>query len=207
MNFKFESEKIGQGFHHVIGCDEVGRGCLAGPVVAAAVILDLSHLKKFKGVNDSKKLSEEQRKMFDGIIREHCLGWGIGIVEEKVIDNINIHHASLLAMRKAVEDLQKRVPSETKKYFLAVDGKFLIPNYPVQQQAVISGDAKILSIAAASVIAKVFRDNLMRELHTKHPEFGFSAHKGYATFHHREAIKKYGLTEHHRLSFCKQYVK
>jgi ribonuclease HII len=205
MNFKYEAKKMSQGFL-VIGCDEVGRGCLAGPVVAAAVVLDLNKIKLFKGVDDSKVLSVRQRQLFDGIIREHCVAFGIGVVTEKVIDKINIHHASLLAMRKAVENLQKVVASETKNYLVAIDGKFIIPNFKIEQEAVVDGDAKILSIAAASVVAKVYRDSLMRRLHIKHPQYGFFAHKGYATFHHREAIKKYGLTPHHRLSFCGQYA-
>lgn len=207
MNAGYETKKLKMGFDFVIGCDEVGRGCLAGPVVAAAVVLDLSKVKLLKGVDDSKVLSVQQRELFDEIIRGHCVSFGIGVVGEMVIDKINIHHASLLAMQKAVKSLSTIVASETKKYHLAVDGKFLIPNLLTSQEAVVDGDAKILSIAAASIVAKVYRDDLMSKLHIKHPEYGFNAHKGYATFHHREMLRKHGLSPIHRLSFCGKYVK
>ena len=202
----YEQQKIREGFSFVVGCDEVGRGCLAGLVVAASVILGFKFENAdFRGINDSKSLSREQREKFDLIIRERAIGWGIGVVSEKIIDKINIHQASLLAMRKAVENMLVKGIQERKKYFLVLDGKFIIPSFHMQQEAVINGDAKIFSIAAASIVAKVYRDKLMMKLHKKYPLYGFDRHKGYVTFHHRKALEKIGLSQAHRRSFCKKY--
>jgi len=158
-------------------------------------------------IKDSKLLLQDKREELSNHIKEHCLGWGIGVISEKVIDKINIHNASLLAMQKAVKNLWFSYSSEFKNgIIVAVDGKFTIPNLSMQQEAIIDGDNKILSIAAASIIAKVYRDNLMQKLHVKFPEYNFAQHKGYATQNHREAIAKFDLTPLHRLSFCGQYV-
>jgi ribonuclease HII len=236
LTFAYEKKKIREGFSFVVGCDEVGRGCVAGPVVASAVALDLRfRIKDLRGVTDSKLLNAKQRERFDGIIRQNALGWGIGVVSHKVIDKINIHQASLLAMRKAVESLMSVIPSECSRVeeslsqdikgslhsssdafrlgrddiqgaLVALDGKFTIPSFHMKQESVVDGDAKILSIAAASIIAKVYRDKLMVKLHQKYPSYQFFGHKGYATLRHRTAIKKFGLSPIHRKSFCKNYI-
>lgn len=207
---RYEQRKYREGYDFVIGCDEVGRGCLAGPVVAASVILDFRlKISDLKDITDSKLLSAKQREVFDGIIRDHAIGWGIGVVDEKIIDKINIHNASLLAMRWAVEGLRLSfdfAQGDSNKTIVAIDGKFTIPEFNMKQEAIVDGDAKILSIAAASIIAKVHRDKLMTNMHERYPNYKFHEHKGYATLHHRNAIKKFGLTPIHRLSFCSAYI-
>ncbi len=226
MNHKYEKMKILEGFTHIIGCDEVGRGCLAGPVVAAAVALPVLGIKYkvlWKDIRDSKLLSAEKRQELELIIKAHAVAWGIGVVGEKIIDEINIHNASLLAMRRAVDGLLSVVrlrgllsaarQAEGLHYkergsgcFLSVDGKFKVPNLNLQQEAIIDGDNKVLSIAAASIIAKVYRDNLMKQLHEKYPLYNLAQHKGYATAEHRQQILKNGLTAIHRLTFCKAFI-
>ncbi len=237
MNFKYEQAKIKQGYSYIIGCDEVGRGCLAGPVVAAAVvfdpqILDLkSYILNFKGVKDSKKLTALKREELSLKIKQSALAWSIAEVSSQDIDKINIHNASLLAMRKAVEGLSVRHCEEcirrgnlnankdcfgctrNDKIFLFIDGKFTIPSFAeatkgkpkfdVKQESIIGGDNKVLSIAAASIIAKVYRDQLMREFDKQYPNYNFSQHKGYATEHHRAMVAKHGLCPTHRVSICK----
>lgn len=204
----FETKKFREGYSFVIGTDEVGRGSLAGPVVAAAVAFE-SRLKikdlrlKLRKVQDSKVLSRSVREILSEEIKKTALAWGVGIVFPDVIDEINIHHASLKAMMLAVKKIQNKTTNNT---FLFVDGKFTIPNISVDQNAVVDGDAKIFSVACASIIAKVYRDNLMRQLHVKLPQYNFAKHKGYATLHHHQAILKYGISEYHRKSFCKQYL-
>ncbi len=212
MDIIFENKKIREGFWGVIGCDEVGRGCLAGPVVAAAVILDLERLSKSHKIDqdstnqikDSKLLTPKKREELAKFIKD-CSIWSIAEVEEKIIDEINIHQASLLAMKKAVKGLLSQGFAQwgnNGRVLVAIDGKFTIPEFNMKQEAVVGGDNKILSIAAASIIAKVYRDELMQKLHEQFPEYNFFKHKGYATLHHREMIKKHGLTPRHRLSFC-----
>jgi len=236
MNFRFENSKSSHGYTHIIGCDEVGRGCLAGPVVAAAVILPVTADGKFQvksyqviksaGIRDSKLLSPEKREKLSAIIKDNCLAWGIGIVDEKIIDKINIHRATLAAMKLAVENLlchceesglqlttKQSYPGErllrsdalprNDKYLLAIDGKFIIPGLNMEQEAIVDGDNKILSIAAASIVAKVYRDDLMRKLHWQYPLYNFRQHKGYGTLFHRTTILKSGLSPVHRKSFCK----
>jgi ribonuclease HII len=233
MNPRYENQKYKLGYKFVIGCDEVGRGCLAGPVVAAAVALPQirstrSEIRNWKRIKDSKLLSADKREELSAIIKQHAL-WGIGMVDEKVIDKINIHHASLLAMRRAVNNLlchcERVHPSEAiclrdkvasspdkdltprnDKVFLFVDGKFPVPDVGMEQEAVVDGDNKILSVAAASIIAKVFRDELMRKLHSQYPVYNFAQHKGYATLEHRQMVIKHGLSDIHRASFCSHLV-
>jgi len=234
MRFRYEIKKISQGFSHIIGCDEVGRGCLAGPVVAAAVILKPSIKYKVLGIRDSKLLSAEKREELAPIIKENAIAWSIAEVSSQEIDRINIHNASLLAMKKAVEKLmlsffgvilEPEVASEgeesqeeeilrrsapqddANKVFLAIDGKFKLPNLNLEQEAIIDGDNKILSIAAASIIAKVYRDGLMKQLHEKYPVYNLAQHKGYATKFHRIMILQNGLSAIHRLSFCGNFAK
>ena len=177
----------------IAGCDEAGRGCLAGPVVAAAVILP----KKFNNniLNDSKVLSEKKRGLLKPIIEKEAISWAVGIVSPKEIDKINILNASFLSMHRAIEKLN------TKTELLIIDGnRFnLYPN--TKHECIIKGDGKYLSIAAASVLAKTYRDDIMKELDKKHPNYFWKNNKGYPTKQHRKAIAEFGSTKHHRKSF------
>jgi ribonuclease HII len=182
----------GRGIRTIAGIDEAGRGPLAGPVVAAAVVFPEGTL--IHGVEDSKKLTEKKREELFPRIREQALSVGIGIVSHEIIDRINILQATILAMHKAVDELN------VKPDFLIVDGNsFRHETY--QYQNIIDGDAKCFTIAAASIIAKVTRDKLMREYHTKYPLYGFAQNKGYGTRQHLEAIRRYGVCDIHRRSF------
>lgn len=177
----------------VAGVDEVGRGPLAGAVVAAAVILDPNQW--IDGLADSKKLSEKKRLQLDLEIRKKALCWSIGRAEVEEIDQINILQASLLAMKRAVKGLSK-CPNHLK-----IDGNKCI-DMDISMETIVQGDSKVASISAASIIAKVARDKEMVELDTLYPQYGFAAHKGYPTKTHREALLKYGvLDQHHRKSF------
>ena len=207
MNFLYETKKHQQGYKHVIGVDEVGRGSLAGPVVAAAIVLPQVASENFKiiksaGIKDSKLLSPKQRVELSEIIRQNCLAWAVGEISSRIIDKINIHNAVLRAMGIAARKILKAVPLETNLSIAVIDGKFLIPRLNIAQQAVIGGDNKILSVAAASIIAKVYRDGLMAKLHKRFPVYQFAQHKGYGTLHHREMILRHGLSPIHRASFC-----
>ena len=189
---EFEDVCWGRGFEHIAGVDEAGRGPLAGPVVAAAVILPKG--MSIEGVNDSKKLSVKQREKLFHDIYNRALAVGVGIVSHEVIDRINIYQASILAMRKAVEKLVI-VPS----IVLADGNSFKHESW--RYQNIIDGDAKSITIAAASVIAKVTRDGLMLEYHEQYPLYGFDRHKGYGTRFHVEALRQYGMCPIHRRSF------
>jgi ribonuclease HII len=180
------------GFNHVAGVDEVGRGCLAGPVVAAAVVL--SPDKYVARVCDSKTVTALERVRLYERITRRAIAWSVAAIECDEIDRINIHQASLLAMRRAVERL---VPSAD---FVLVDA-FRIPNLLVPQRSVVHGDSRCTAIAAASIVAKVTRDRIMLELHAKDPRYGFDRHKGYATKEHLSAVSRYGYSEVHRRSF------
>ncbi len=175
------------------GCDEAGRGCLAGPVFAAAVILP----KKFRNtlLNDSKKLSDKQRKILRPIIEEQALAWSVATVEAAEIDQINILNASFLAMHKAVTTLSS-VPE-----LLLIDGNRFKKYKNIPHQCIIEGDGKYLSIAAASVLAKTYRDDYMDQLHDEFPMYHWINNKGYGTLKHRDAIRQYGFCRHHRMSF------
>jgi len=201
--FEHENKLIKSGFSRICGIDEVGRGPLAGPVVAAAVIFEtelFKDLDKFKGVNDSKKLSAKQREKWYKILTEcEKINWGIGIVSEKIIDKINILEATKLAMAEALNKLN--IISQQSEIYILVDGNFTLENIDLNQKAVIKGDAKIISIAAASIIAKVTRDLIMLRYHEKYPQYGFDRHKGYGTRLHCEMIKKFGPCAIHRRSF------
>ena len=177
----------------IAGCDEAGRGCLAGPVVAAAVILP----KKFNNniLNDSKVLSEKKRELLRPIIEKEAISWTVGIVSPKEIDKINILNASFLAMHRAIEKLN------TKAELLIIDGNRFNPYPNTQHECIIKGDGKYLSIAAASVLAKTYRDDIMKELDKKHPNYFWKNNKGYPTKQHRKAIAEFGSTKHHRKSF------
>jgi ribonuclease HII len=176
----------------VAGIDEVGRGPLAGAVVAAAVILDPKH--PIKGLTDSKKLSEKKRNALDCEIKEKALAWSLGRAEVEEIDCINILQASLLAMQRAVELLS------IKPDHLKIDGNQLL-SIDYSMEAIVKGDLTVAEISAASIIAKVARDKEMVSLDALYPEYGFAAHKGYPTKKHREALLKYGVTPIHRRSF------
>ena len=177
----------------IAGCDEAGRGCLAGPVVAAAVILP----KQFNNniLNDSKVLSEKKRELLRQIIEKEAISCTVGIVSPKEIDKINILNASFLAMHRAIEKLN------TKAELLIIDGNRFNPYPNTQHQCIIKGDGKYLSIAAASVLAKTYRDDIMKELDKKHPNYFWKNNKGYPTKQHRKAIAEFGSTKHHRKSF------
>ena len=175
------------------GCDEAGRGCLAGPVVAAAVILPKGYNNK--QLNDSKKISEKIRNQLRIDIEKKATAIGIGIVDEKKIDQINILQASLLAMHIAIKNLNT-VPSH-----LIIDGNNFNSYPEISHDCIVKGDNKFMNIAAASIIAKTKRDELMKKLSEEHPEFFWHQNKGYPTKKHREAIFKYGKSEYHRKSF------
>ena len=188
----FENDLRRSGFVRIAGVDEVGRGCLAGPVMAGAVVLDPDY--HIPGLRDSKLLSPASRERLHAEIIRHALGWAVAVVEPAEIDRINIRQASLLAMRKAVLAL---VPLPD---FVLVDA-FHIPDLPVAQRGIIHGDALSASIAAASIVAKVTRDHLMERLHEADPRYGFDRHKGYPTPGHALALSKFGYSAAHRRSF------
>lgn len=171
----------------------MGRGCLAGPVVAAAVILPSRG--DFSAVNDSKQLSPDQREALFEVIVSKAVAYGFGRVEPEEIDRMNISRASLRAMRLAVENMKKNPD------FILVDGRQIIPLLPISQRAVIKGDALSLSVAAASILAKVHRDRLMQVMAKKFPMYHFEVHKGYGTRAHKEALKIHGPSPIHRLSY------
>ena len=175
------------------GCDEAGRGCLAGPVYAAAVILPKKY--KNKWLNDSKKLSDADRYELRHEIEKVALAWAVGVVDHKEIDEINILNASFLGMHRAVDQL--KVTPE----LLLIDGNRFKVYKNIPHQCIIKGDAKYLSIAAASILAKTYRDDLMKAEALKHPEYSWENNMGYPTKKHREAIRQYGVTPIHRLTF------
>ncbi len=192
----FEEKARERGFRVIAGLDEAGRGPLAGPVVAAAVVLPKT--RSLKGVADSKTLTAEQRERALVLIRKRALGIGVGIVEAGEIDRLNILQASLKAMELAVRDLP--LPPD----FLLIDGLHSL-HLPLQQQAMPKGDGRCLSIAAASIVAKVTRDRLMVAYHEKYPEYNFAKHKGYGTREHLQALQKNGCCPIHRQSFRTVY--
>jgi len=175
------------------GTDEAGRGCLAGPVVAAAVILPEGFENEL--LNDSKKLTEARRKMLRPVIEQEALCYGVSFVDQHEIDQINILRASIQAMHRALDALDR------KPRFVIVDGNRFEPYKDVPHQTIIKGDGKYLSIAAASVLAKTYRDEYMERLHNSFPVYGWKSNKGYPTVQHRQAIREHGSTEHHRQSF------
>jgi ribonuclease HII len=176
----------------IAGVDEVGRGPLVGDVVTAAVILDPDH--PIEGLADSKKLSEKKRNLLDALIRKHALGWAIGRASPEEIDELNILHATMLAMSRAVALLPM------KPDFVFIDGN-RCPELSMPSQAIVKGDTLVAEISAASIIAKVTRDNEMLALDREYPEYGFAKHKGYPTKQHFEMLEKHGITEYHRKSF------
>ncbi len=175
------------------GCDEAGRGCLAGPVVAAAVILP----KNFRHpvLNDSKQLTAKQRNILREEIVQTALAWNVAFVDNHEIDKMNILRASIKAMHLAVDGLSR------KPQFLLIDGNCFFPYKDIKHKTIIKGDGLFFPIAAASVLAKTFRDDYMEKIHKEYPHYGWNTNKGYATSIHRQAIYRYGITPYHRRSF------
>ena len=195
---------------HLIGTDEVGRGCLAGPVVAAAVILPDIKLgsrtaKSLIELNDSKKLSFQQRERLALILQEICV-WAIGEASPAEINEINILHASLLAMKRAVESVRAKSNLAMLPILIMIDGNKKIKDIECEQKPVVDGDAKSASIAAASIIAKVHRDRFMMQLSESYPAFNWHQNKGYGSRTHRSALKELGMTEWHRRVFCEKFL-
>ena len=184
----FYQEKI-----YEAGCDEVGRGCLAGPVIAAAVILPKNY--KNNNIKDSKKISVKKRKLLEIEIKNNAIDWSIGIVNNKKIDKINILNASILAMHNAIDKLK------IKPNYLIIDGNKFKPYKKIKHTCIIQGDNKYLSIAAASIIAKNYRDNFMCNKAKKFEIYSWETNFGYPTKKHKEAIKKFGISSYHRKSF------
>lgn len=175
------------------GCDEAGRGCLAGAVYAAAVILPTDYVNE--RLNDSKKLTEHQRYALREEIERDALAWAVGVVLPAEIDKINILNASFLAMHRAIDQLSIR------PQHLLIDGNRFNKYHDVPHTTVVKGDGKFLSIAAASILAKTYRDDYMNKLHEEYPMYDWKGNKGYPTKKHREAIAKYGTTTYHRMTF------
>lgn len=220
-NFEIEKNLLNEGCDFIIGVDEAGRGPLAGPVVAAAVmlrdfqILNNNHQTPSQSppweggeekrmwdlIKDSKKLSEKRREeVFDFIHKNFYVG--VGICNHETIDRVNILEATFLAMKKAIGDLKNQVKNQNEKIIILVDGNKNIPNLSLEQKCIISGDKLVKSISAASIIAKVTRDRMMNEFDKKYPDYQFAKHKGYGTKIHIEALKQCGPCEIHRRTFA-----
>ena len=195
---EFEKEALAKGYKSVCGVDEAGRGPLAGPVCAAAVILPEGVI--IDGVNDSKKLSEKKRESLFDVIREQALSYSIAYATVDEIEEINILNATMLAMRRAIDGL------DIKADYAMIDGN-KIPPIDIDAECIVKGDAKSMSIACASILAKVSRDRLLYKYAEEYPMYGFDKHKGYGTKVHREAILKYGPCTYHRKSFLKKLYK
>ena len=181
------------GYQFEVGTDEAGRGCLSGPVVAAAVILPLDYHNKL--LNDSKQLSEAKRKKLRPIIEKDALAFGVSFINEKEVDQLNVLQASITGMQRAISMM-----SITPEYII-VDGNKFKPYKDVPFETIVKGDAKYLSIAAASVLAKTYRDDFMEKIHEEFPFYNWKNNKGYPTREHRKAIQEYGITKYHRKTF------
>jgi ribonuclease HII len=195
--FEIEEKLLNEGYRFICGVDEAGRGPLAGPVFAAAVVMDRKRI--IEGVRDSKKLTPKKReKLFEEIIKE-SIAYSVAMVDSKIIDEININNATFLAMKNAIENLK------IEPDIVLIDG-YEIPNLSFNQMAIIKGDRKSYSIACASILAKVSRDRYIVEISSKYPLYKFEKHKGYATKEHIEILQKYGPCEIHRISFLKNIL-
>lgn len=194
----YEKELSEKGYPLVAGVDEVGRGPLAGPVVAAAVILPLEEEKRIPGIDDSKKLSKKKREYLAEKIKEVAVAYAIEEVGEGTIDEINILQATRLAMKRAIEKLSPRPD------FVLTDGNMTL-DIAIPQKSIVKGDAKVASIGAASVLAKVYRDRLMEEFAKTYPQYGFERNAGYGTKAHVEAIREVGICKIHRKTFVKKF--
>lgn len=212
--FELERELSKKGYEVIFGSDEAGRGPLCGPVVAAAVCFKNNNflipeelINEFELIRDSKKLSEKQRdKVFDFVCEHFHVG--VGICDHTTIDRINILEASFLSMKKAIQELQRKMKNEKPESYnlesktcALIDGNKEIPNFSMKQKAVVGGDKTVKSISAASIVAKVTRDKMMMKFHDKYPDYGFNKHKGYGTKFHMEMLEKHGPCEIHRKSF------
>ena len=195
MNYDIEKEYYNKGYKLICGIDEAGRGPLCGPVCAAAVILPVDC--ELEGINDSKKISEKKREALFDVVKEKALAYSVAMASAKEIDKINILQATFLAMRRAVDGL------DVKPDLALIDGNQK-PGLDIDEITIVKGDAKCISVAAASILAKVTRDRYMRELDEKYPQFCFSKHKGYGTKLHYEMIDRYGICEEHRRTFLKK---
>lgn len=195
---EFEKIAYSKGFNAVCGVDEAGRGPLAGPVCAAAVILPKGHI--IKGVNDSKKLSEKKREMLFDVVKNEAISYSIAFASVEEIEEMNILNATMLAMKRAVEGLS--VPAD----FAYIDGNRL-PSLEIPSEYIIKGDARSMSVAAASILAKVSRDRLMLNYSAEYPQYQFEKHKGYGTKLHTDMIKEFGPSPIHRMSFLKKILK
>lgn len=199
IGIEFEKQAYADGFRSIAGVDEVGRGCLAGPVVAAACILDIG--RPFpKGLDDSKKLTPETRDEIAAQLKDDCIAYAVGQVEADVIDRINILEATKVAMLSAIESLDPAAD------FLLIDA-LKLKGSALPQRAIIKGDSLSASIAAASILAKTFRDDLMKAYDADYPQYGFASHKGYGAASHWEALRRHGPCPLHRLTFhgvCEQ---
>lgn len=192
---EYENKYYEKGAQFIAGIDEVGRGPLAGPVMAAAVILPKGC--RIEGLNDSKQLSAKKRDELFEVIKQNAVAIGIGCVDNKMIDKVNIRNATHMAMKAAADNL------EQKPDYILVDGNDTIPDVDIQQESIVKGDSKSMSVAAASVVAKVLRDRLMFEYAKEYPGYDFENNVGYGTKKHYEGIRNLGLTAIHRFSFCK----
>ena len=180
-------------FCHECGCDEAGRGCLAGPVVAAAVILPIDFV--CPELNDSKQLTEKKREKLRPLIEKKAVAWAVALVDNHEIDEVNILNASILAMHRAIDGLVIRPE------FIIVDGNKFKQYQDIPHQTVVKGDSKFLSIAAASVLAKTHRDEIMQKLHAEYPHYDWDKNKAYPTKKHRSAIREFGIAPYHRLTY------
>lgn len=181
------------GFSLEAGTDEAGRGCLAGPVVASAVILPTSF--KHELLNDSKQLSEKKRQELRPFIEEHAIAFAVSFIHNEEVDTINVLQASITGMHRSIDQLKKRPE------FIIVDGNKFRSYKDIQHKTIVKGDAKFMSIAAASILAKTYRDEFMKKIHQEHPEYNWKKNKGYPTKEHRNAIREFGITKYHRKSF------
>ncbi len=205
---KIDREFYEKGLKLIAGIDEAGRGPLAGPVVVAAVVMPEDSF--IEGVNDSKKVSEKKREKLYDLILEEALGYGVGIIDQKEIDEINILNATKEGLTRAIKELEKDLQEKngklTKPDVIFVDALTKIDTDNIPYKSIIHGDAISYSIAAASIIAKVTRDRIMRQWDEIYPQYGFAKHKGYGTAAHIQAIKEYGICPLHRLSFVKNFI-
>jgi ribonuclease HII len=183
----FPSDKI------ICGVDEAGRGCIAGPVVAAAVILPKDFTHDF--LNDSKQLNEQQRNELRPIIEKHAISFGVGIEDNHTIDEVNILQATYLAMHQAIDNLKRKID------ILIIDGNRFKPYKNIEHKTIIKGDGKYIEIAAASILAKTYRDEIMEKMHEEFTMYNWKKNKGYPTIEHRNAIKEYGSCNYHRMTF------
>lgn len=191
--WEYENKLYKQGINYIGGVDEVGRGPLVGPVVAACCVLPKDFV--LEGLTDSKKLSEKKRNVFFDYIKDNCICYGIGVVEPEIIDEVNIYQATKIAMKQAISKVEEQIDLD----HVLIDAMPLDLDIPTT--SIIKGDSKSISIAAASVLAKVTRDSMMYELDKKYPQYGYASHKGYPTKKHLEAIHKYGLIEGYRKTY------